>query len=226
MLEAFREADNVLRQGVQGITDLITVPGSSTSTSPTCGRSCPTPARRSWASATAGGENRAADAAKAAISQPAARGVRRGRHRDPAQHHRRPRPRACSRSTRRPRSSRAAADANANIIFGSVIDDAMGDEVRVTVIATGFDHGRARPRRAPEETRDSARRRDRSPRVGRARALVAGDLRRRARHPAVPALAPRSSRRTRTHVRGYFPPSHSAESRLDPAATRPYGCST
>jgi cell division protein FtsZ len=36
----------------------------------------------------------------------------------------------------------SAADANANIIFGAVIDDAMADEVRVTVIATGFDHGR------------------------------------------------------------------------------------
>ena len=59
-----------------------------------------------------------------------------------------------------------AADANANIIFGSVIDDAMGEEVRVTVIATGFDHGRARPRQAREETRDRASRRDRSPRVG------------------------------------------------------------
>ena len=37
----------------------------------------------------------------------------------------------------------------------------------MTVIATGFDHGRARPRQAREETRDSARRRDRSPRVER-----------------------------------------------------------
>jgi len=35
-----------------------------------------------------------------------------------------------------------AADANANIIFGAVIDDSMSEEVRVTVIATGFDHGR------------------------------------------------------------------------------------
>jgi cell division protein FtsZ len=36
----------------------------------------------------------------------------------------------------------SAADQNSNIIFGAVIDDALGDEVRVTVIATGFDHGR------------------------------------------------------------------------------------
>ena len=39
MIEAFRMADDILRQGVQGITDLITCRGSSTSTSPTCGRS-------------------------------------------------------------------------------------------------------------------------------------------------------------------------------------------
>ena len=59
-----------------------------------------------------------------------------------------------------------AAHPDANIIFGAVIDEQMGDEVRVTVIATGFDHGRARPRTAREETRDRASRRDRSPRVG------------------------------------------------------------
>ena len=43
-----------------------------------------------------------------------------------------------------------AAHAEANIIFGAVIDDALGDEVRVTVIAAGFDGGRAQaPRRGP-----------------------------------------------------------------------------
>jgi cell division protein FtsZ len=46
----------------------------------------------------------------------------------------------------------SAADSTANIIFGSVIDEQMGDEVRVTVIATGFDHGRARPRTARDAT--------------------------------------------------------------------------
>ena len=52
----------------------------------------------------------------------------------------------------------------------------MGDEVRVTVIATGFDHGRARPRQAREDTRRSADRatRDRSPRVERS-SLEIGD---------------------------------------------------
>jgi cell division protein FtsZ len=69
---------------------------------------------------------------------------------------------------------RGAADETANIIFGSVIDENLGDEVRVTVIATGFDHGRARPRTAREETRESVRRRDRSPRVERS-SLEIGD---------------------------------------------------
>jgi cell division protein FtsZ len=53
----------------------------------------------------------------------------------------------------------SAADQNSNIIFGAVIDDALGDEVRVTVIATGFDHGRG-PSTARETTRRERRDRD------------------------------------------------------------------
>ena len=58
---------------------------------------------------------------------------------------------------------------SANIIFGAVIDESMGDEVRVTVIATGFDHGRARPRGARGAVAERADRsaKDRSPRVER-----------------------------------------------------------
>jgi cell division protein FtsZ len=44
----------------------------------------------------------------------------------------------------------SAADVNANVIFGAVIDDAMGEEVRVTVIATGFGGGRRRRRPSAE----------------------------------------------------------------------------
>ena len=51
----------------------------------------------------------------------------------------------------------AAADQNANIIFGAVIDEALGDEVRVTVIATGFGPARLRRRRRAEEPVDEAR---------------------------------------------------------------------
>ena len=107
ILDAFREADNVLRQGVQGITDLITIPGlinldfadvRTIMQRRRLGADGHRHAPR--------GENRAAEAAKAAISSPAARGARRRRHRHPAEHHRRQATSACSRSTRRPRSSR------------------------------------------------------------------------------------------------------------------------
>jgi cell division protein FtsZ len=54
----------------------------------------------------------------------------------------------------------SAADPNSNIIFGAVIDDSLGDEVRVTVIATGFDHGHASPSTARESTRRARRDRD------------------------------------------------------------------
>jgi cell division protein FtsZ len=55
----------------------------------------------------------------------------------------------------------SAADTNSNIIFGAVIDDSLREEVRVTVIATGFDHGRLRrggaeraAQRGPRRERD------------------------------------------------------------------------
>lgn len=53
MVEAFRHADDVLRQGIQGISDLIVTPHSSTSTLPTCAPSCATAASLTWASAEA-----------------------------------------------------------------------------------------------------------------------------------------------------------------------------
>jgi cell division protein FtsZ len=51
----------------------------------------------------------------------------------------------------------SAADQNANVIFGAVIDDALGDEVRVTVIATGFGPARLRRRRRTEEPAETGR---------------------------------------------------------------------
>jgi cell division protein FtsZ len=165
MLEAFREADNVLRQGVQGITDLITVPGVINLDFADVRTIMSDAGSALMGIGTAGGETRAADAAKAAIASPlleenveGATGIllniTGGKDI------------GLFEVNEAAEIVQGAADQNANIIFGSVIDDDMGDEVRVTVIATGFDHGRARPRRAPEEARDSARRRDRSPRVG------------------------------------------------------------
>src|SRR5205085_1677927 len=54
----------------------------------------------------------------------------------------------------------SAADANSNIIFGAVIDDSLGDDVRVTVIATGFDHDRVRTASTRPQSRTQRRDRE------------------------------------------------------------------
>src|SRR4051812_38768686 len=159
MLDAFREADNVLRQGVQGITDLITIPGLINLDFADVRTIMQDAGSALMGIGTAGGESRTADAAKAAISSPlleesvdGATGIllniTGGKDlglfevNDAAE------------------IIQSAADASANIIFGAVIDESMSDEVRVTVIATGFDHGRTRPRSAREEARAGRRDRD------------------------------------------------------------------
>ncbi|HEU4974275.1 MAG TPA: cell division protein FtsZ [Baekduia sp.] len=166
ILEAFREADNVLRQGVQGITDLITIPGLINLDFADVRTIMQDAGSALMGIGQSGGETRAADAAKTAISSPlleqsveGATGILLNITGGPDI--------GLFEINEAAEIVQGAADANANIIFGSVIDESLGDEVRVTVIATGFDHGRARPRQAREETRDSARRRDRSPRVER-----------------------------------------------------------
>jgi cell division protein FtsZ len=166
ILEAFREADNVLRQGVQGITDLITIPGLINLDFADVRTIMQDAGSALMGIGQSGGETRAADAAKTAISSPlleqsveGATGILLNITGGPDI--------GLFEINEAAEIVQGAADANANIIFGSVIDESLGDEVRVTVIATGFDHGRARPRQAREETRETARRRDRSPRVER-----------------------------------------------------------
>jgi cell division protein FtsZ len=163
MLEAFREADNVLRQGVQGITDLITIPGLINLDFADV-RTIMHEAG-SALMGTAAGENRAAEAAKIAISSPlleesveGATGIllniTGGNDL------------GLFEVNEAAEIVQSAADSNSNIIFGAVIDDSQGDEVRVTVIATGFDKssggGRASASRSdprpPEPS--SPRRRD------------------------------------------------------------------
>src|SRR5215216_3661842 len=165
ILEAFREADNVLRQGVQGITDLITIPGLINLDFADVRTIMTDAGSALMGIGQSGGENRATDAAKQAIASPLLEESVEGATgillnitggRDIG----------LFEINEAAEIVQGAADPNANIIFGSVIDDGMGDELRVTVIATGFDHGRARPRSAREDARETARRRDRSPRVG------------------------------------------------------------
>ena len=182
ILDAFREADNVLRQGVQGITDLITIPGLINLDFADVRTIMRDAGTALMGIGTASGENRAAEAAKIAISSPlleesveGATGILlniTGGH-----------DLGLFEVNEAAEIVQSAADTNSNIIFGAVIDDAMGEDVRVTVIATGFDHGCARPSRARERPAGAPgpRRDDR-----RRPALLARDPRRRDRHPVVP----------------------------------------
>jgi cell division protein FtsZ len=159
ILDAFREADNVLRQGVQGITDLITIPGLINLDFADVRTIMQDAGSALMGIGSATGESRAAEAAKAAISSPLLEESVEGANgilfnitggRDLG----------LFEVNEAAEIIHSAADANANIIFGAVIDETLGDELRVTVIGTGFDHGRARPRTARDDTRASRRDRD------------------------------------------------------------------
>src|ERR1700749_4236841 len=139
ILEAFREADNVLRQGVQGITDLITIPGLINLDFADVRTIMQDAGSALMGIGSSSGENRAGEAAKGAVSSPlleeAVRGASgillniTGGH-----------DLGLFEVNEAAEIVQSAADANANIIFGAVIDDALGDEGRVTGIATGFHH--------------------------------------------------------------------------------------
>jgi cell division protein FtsZ len=173
MLDAFREADNVLRQGVQGITDLITIPGLINLDFADVRTIMADAGSALMGIGTGSGESRAADAAREAISSPlleesvdGATGlllnITGGRDL------------GLFEVNEAAEIIANAADPNSNIIFGAVIDEAQGDEVRVTVIATGFDH-RGRGLRGREAGRP--RPRDRGPRIdaGQRSSLEIGD---------------------------------------------------
>jgi cell division protein FtsZ len=159
ILDAFREADNILRQGVQGITDLITIPGLINLDFADVRTIMHDAGSALMGIGSASGENRAAEAAKIAISSPlleesveGAMGILlniTGGH-----------DLGLFEVNEAAEIVASAADSNSNIIFGAVIDDALGEEVRVTVIATGFDHGTSRPSEARASTRAARRDRD------------------------------------------------------------------
>ncbi len=136
--EAFRFADDVLRQGIQGISELITEPGLINLDFADV-KAVMTEAGSSLMDiGTARGENRASDAARMAISSPlleasidGARGVLLNIAGGSDL--------GLNEVNEAASIISAAAHPDANIIFGAVVDDTMGDEVRVTVIAAGFD---------------------------------------------------------------------------------------
>ncbi len=130
-------SSDVLRQGVQGITDLITIPGLVNLDFADVRTIMRDAGSALMGLGVASGENRAAEAARVAVSSPLLESSIEG---------------ATGILLNVTASSdlglfevneaaevvTGAADANANIIFGAVINDGMKDEVRVTVIATGF----------------------------------------------------------------------------------------
>jgi cell division protein FtsZ len=143
--DAFRIADDILRQGVQGISDIIQIPGIVNVDFADVKAIMQGMGMALMGTGTARGENRAVEAAQKAISSPlleeasiqGARGVlmnitgsgQLGMHEvDEAA-----------------KIIQRAADEEANIIFGTVLDEDMSDEVKITVIATGFDKKDARP---------------------------------------------------------------------------------
>ncbi|KZE46490.1 cell division protein FtsZ [Brevibacillus parabrevis] len=148
MLEAFREADNILRQGVQGISDLIAVPGLINLDFADVKTIMTERGSALMGIGVGSGENRAAEAARRAISSPlletsidGARGV-------------------LMNITGGTNLSlyevneaadivSSAADPDVNMIFGAVINEDLKNELVVTVIATGFEHAQ----RVPEAPR-------------------------------------------------------------------------
>lgn len=136
--EAFRIADDVLRQGVQGISDLIAVPGLINLDFADVKTIMKNTGSALMGIGQATGENRAADAARKAISSPlletsieGAKGVLLNITGGPNM--------TLFEVNEASEIIAEAADPDANIIFGAVIDESLKEEVRVTVIATGFD---------------------------------------------------------------------------------------
>ena len=138
IIEAFKMADDVLRQGVQGISDLIAIPGLVNLDFADVKTIMLNQGMAHMGVGRASGENRAEDAAKEAIQSPlletsieGAKGViinitggdNLGLHE----------------VNTAAELVQRSVDPEANIIFGTVTDESMGDEIQITVIATGFE---------------------------------------------------------------------------------------
>src|SRR5881392_447544 len=148
ILETFKKADDVLLQAVRGISDLITVHGLINLDFADVRASMCEMGMAMMGAAIAQGENRAIEAAQKAISSPlledisiqGARGVLINITGGPD---------LCLHEVNEAASMiQEEADDDANIIFGAVIDDAIVDEIRITVIATGFGEVKKEPKPA------------------------------------------------------------------------------
>ena len=143
LLEAFRVADSVLTQGVQGISDIITVPGLINVDFADVKTIMVDAGSALMGIGSGVGDNRAQMAARAAISSPllevsidGAKGVLFNITGGPDM--------TMTEVDEAARIISEAADADANIIFGSTLDEKLIDQMKITVIATGFDEARMR----------------------------------------------------------------------------------
>ncbi len=136
--ESFRIADDVLRQGVQGISDIITIPGIINRDYADVKTTMAGMGHAVMGTAIRSGQNRALEAAQAAMASPlleagaidGARGILINITGSSAL--------KLSEVNAASSLIQEAAHEDANIIFGAVLDETMGDEVKITVIATGF----------------------------------------------------------------------------------------
>src|SRR5512135_1330961 len=143
VLDAFKVVDDVLRQGVQGISDIITVPGLINLDFADVRTIMKDAGSALMGIGRASGENRAVEAARQAIASPllevniaGAQGILfniTGSQKL-----------SLYEITEAAEEIRAAADPEANIIFGTSFNERLGEEVMITVIATGFDATRKR----------------------------------------------------------------------------------
>ncbi|HUY63169.1 MAG TPA: cell division protein FtsZ [Acidimicrobiales bacterium] len=138
MVNAFKMADEVLLQGVQGITDLITIPGQINTDFADVRMVLSSAGTAIMGIGQATGEGRAVNAARSAITSPlleasieGARGILVNIAGGPDL--------GLFEVNEAMEIIHGVAHPDANIIFGNVVDDAMGDDVRVTVIAAGFE---------------------------------------------------------------------------------------
>lgn len=141
LLEAFKVADSVLTQGVQGISDLITLPGLINVDFADVKTIMSQAGSALMGIGTGVGENRAQTAARGAVASPlleismdGARGVLFNIIGGPDL--------TMTEVDEAAKIIAAAADPDANIIFGATIDEGMHDQMKITVIATGFDQAR------------------------------------------------------------------------------------
>ncbi|ADH61178.1 cell division protein FtsZ [Thermoanaerobacter mathranii subsp. mathranii str. A3] len=168
MIDAFKLADDVLRQGVQGISDLIAVPGLVNVDFADVKTIMTNTGLAHMGIGIASGENKATEAAKQAIHSPlletsieGSRGILLNIAGGPNL--------TIFEVNEAANFIYEAADPDANIIFGAVIDESLEDQIRITVIATGFEGN--------EKSKDTAKKKDtREPEVKLENIIESDDL--------------------------------------------------